>query len=195
MNIISNSCCGAYLMRNHFKTAYTNPFCWNVIDLKSYYYLIKDFDKIDFLNYELVKDENWNFSILVDDGNVKIQYIHYLFDAHATTLQQKSKAESDVLVWNKIWIYITRVYIARITRMLELNEKPVFLIADVHDNDIRKYNTHWLNKIDELSTNNDVILVSNNYTFAHKQTYKHMKCIDNATLAKFIYMHIFKNMR
>jgi esterase/lipase len=151
--IISNSCCGAYLMREHFKMEYNNPFCWNVIDLESYYNLIKNWNKIDFLNYELVKDENWHFSIIIDNI-VKVQYIHYLFDKDVKVLSQKSKDESDILVWNKMYEYVVEKYEERVNRLLSIKhiEKPFFIIADTKDSDVRKYNEFWLNKIDELDT-------------------------------------------
>lgn len=187
MNIISNSCCGAYLMREHLKTEYVNPFCWNVIDLKSYYYLIRDWDKINFLNYELVKDENWNFSIIID-GKIKVQYIHYLFDPNAEKLSSRSKNENDVLVWNKMWEYVVSKYEERVKRMLSKKEKPVFLIADLHDNDLRKYDKEWLMKIDELNCDFDVILFSNHYKFKNKMSFTIEKsCNDNSQLAKYIF--------
>lgn len=192
MNIISNSCCGAYLMREHLKTEYVNPFCWNVIDLKSYYYLIRDWDKINFLNYELVKDENWNFSIIIDE-KIKVQYIHYLFDPKAEKLASRSKSEHDVLVWNRMWEYVASKYEERVQRMLDTKEKPTFIIADLHDNDLRKYDKEWLMKIDEMNSNFEIILFSNHYEFKNKRYYTiKERCKDNSQLSKYIYS-IIKN--
>ena len=192
MNIISNSCCGAYLMRNHIKTEYVNPFCWNVIDLKSYYYLIKNYASLDFLNYKLYKDENWNFSIVLND-NIKIQFVHYLFDKNAIELTQKSDSESDILLWNKMWVYVVEKYVERTKRMLQNNEHPIFIIADIKDNSDRKYDEFWLKKIDELETSYKVILVSNHYSFNYKKSYRFTRCKNNCQLSNFIFNNILLN--
>lgn len=179
-------------MREHLKTEYVNPFCWNVIDLKSYYYLIRDWDKINFLNYELVKDENWNFSVIID-GKIKVQYIHYLFDSKAEKLVSRSKSEHDVLVWNRMWEYVASKYEERVRRMLDKKEKPTFIIADLHDNDLRKYDKEWLTKIDEMNSNFEIILFSNHYEFKNKRCYTiKERCKDNSQLSKYIYS-IIKN--
>ena len=41
MNIISDSCIGAYLYRDCFKIGYNNPFCWSIIGLYSFCKLSK----------------------------------------------------------------------------------------------------------------------------------------------------------
>lgn len=53
MNLIGNSCVSAFIIRDFLKEEYTNPFCWNIIDYKSMYNLIKYYDTINFLNYKL----------------------------------------------------------------------------------------------------------------------------------------------
>lgn len=85
MNIISNSCVGGFITRDYLKQSFNNPFVWCNVDNKSFLNLIKNYNTINWLNYELVKDENWNFSIIVDKL-VKINYTHYRFDKNADKL-------------------------------------------------------------------------------------------------------------
>lgn len=78
MNIISNSCLGSYITRDYLKTKYNNPFCWSVIDDNSICTLINDYYNINFKNYELTKDNNWNFYLTIDN-KIKVWYVHYKF--------------------------------------------------------------------------------------------------------------------
>jgi hypothetical protein len=77
--------------------------------------------------------------------------------------------------------------------MLKNNEPPIFIIADTKDNSDRKYNEFWLKKIDELETFYKVILVSNNYSFNCKKSYKFPICKNNCQLSNFIFNNILLN--
>lgn len=125
MNLVGNSCVSSYITRDFLHQRYKNPFCWCIMDFESCYNLVKYWDNLNFNNYELIKDEKWNFSIIIDD-KVKIQYVHYLFDKDAKTI---IKNPPDVR-WNKIWEYIVEKYIKRIENIK--NEKPIFLFASAN---------------------------------------------------------------
>ena len=71
MNIISNNCVGGFLY-NIKKEKYKNPFIWMRVTGESLKHLILDYDKIDFTNYELTKD-NKN-----KQSKVKKGYILYI---------------------------------------------------------------------------------------------------------------------
>lgn len=64
MNIISNTCLGAALYKFGFKIPFSNPFCWSFIDFNSMFYLIKNYENINFRNFKLLveteKNENSN---------------------------------------------------------------------------------------------------------------------------------------
>jgi len=127
MNIITHNCLAGYLYKNCIKSEFENPFIWTVIDFNSMLKLILNWDNINFNNYELIKDNNWNFSIIIDN-NIKIQYVHYKFDKNINFID-KNGTGTDIKS-NKIWEYIINVYEKRIKRMQIKKEKPIFLICN-----------------------------------------------------------------
>lgn len=183
MNIISNSCVGAFLYRDYFLKEYTNPFCWNYIESKDMYNLIANYNNINFLNYELVKDNNWNFSIIIDNL-VKVNYVHYKFNPHKSKLFYHGNDISS----NNIWKYIIKKYNERVNRMLLLNEDPTFILSTVHENSFHKYDPYYLNLIDNLNCKNNIFLFSNLYNFKNKYSYNFdkNKIRSNYELAKYV---------
>ena len=63
MNIIANTCTSAMVYRDYLKEEYPNPFCWNFIAAEDYFNLIKNFDTLNFENFELIKKKR-KFQIL-----------------------------------------------------------------------------------------------------------------------------------
>lgn len=126
MNLISQNCLSGHLYKNHYKEEFENPFIWTVIDFNSMLYLIQNWNRINFRNYELVKDNNWNFSIIIDN-KVKIQYVHYKFDAASKTPTIDNVGS---ILYYKIWEYIIQKYEERLKRMLSKNEEPIFCICN-----------------------------------------------------------------
>lgn len=119
MNIISNNCVGGFLYNlKHEK--YNNPFIWMRITGESLKHLILNYDDINFSNYELKKDNNWNFSIIVDDC-IEIHYSHYKFDASYNTPTKVG----DSIRYCKIWEYIAAKYE---TRYQKMDNPPIFVI-------------------------------------------------------------------
>ena len=119
MNIISNNCLAGYLYQQ-LKIPYSNPFIWTSIYGDSLETLVFNFDKINFSNYEICKDKNWNFWFNVDD-KIRIDFTHHKFDANANKCYKKGSN----LFYNKIWEYIVDKYDTRLCRM---NEEPVFVL-------------------------------------------------------------------
>lgn len=128
MNIISNSCLGSFLYKDVLKTVYQNPFCWNVIDDDSLIYLIQNYDNINFNNFELVKDEQNNFYIIIDN-KVKVWYIHYRY----STTDKIIRHEGEDVFYAKIWEYIVDCYQRRLERMITSNENPIFVLGTSWD--------------------------------------------------------------
>lgn len=122
MNLIGNTCVASYITRDCIKQPFVNPFVWNIIDFESCYNLIKYWETLNFENYEITKDNDWNFSIKIDN-KVNVQYVHYKFSKEHNKLTIKN---NDVY-YNKIWEYILEKYNKRIEKVR--NEKPIFIFA------------------------------------------------------------------
>jgi hypothetical protein len=108
------------------KQQFINPFVWCIVDFNSCYNLVKCYDEIDFNKFELHKDENWNFSIIVDKI-VKIQYVHYKLSRDYKELTVKG---NDVY-YNRIWEYIVAKYQKRIENVKSV--EPIFLFATANN--------------------------------------------------------------
>lgn len=153
MNLIGNSCIASYITRDFLHQKFVNPFCWCIMDFQSCYNLVKYWDSIDFNNFELIKDEDWNFSIIIDD-KVKVQYVHYLFDKNATKI---IKNPPDVK-WNRIWEYIVEKYTIRVKNIK--NEPPIFLFATANNGLIRHkhFTLEQQKMLDELNSPYKIIV-------------------------------------
>lgn len=190
MNIIANSCVGGFIYKNELKCPFKNPFIWNIIDFNSMVYLIKNFEKINFKNYELKKDKNWNFSIVID-GHVTVQYVHYKFDPKA----EKPYIKYIDLYSNRIWEIIVKKYEERTERMLNLHEKPIFLFANWFDKKETALSYTQLKILNDLNKDNIICAVDKIYPELKniKQiTREHNKKIWNPGLAKKIYEKFIK---
>ena len=182
MNIISNTCIGSYIQRDCLKQKYSNPFCWNIIKAPEMIKLIKHWDSINFQNYEIVKDKNWRFSVIID-GLVKVDFVHYLFSAN-DDVPRKRGVE---IFYNKIWEYIAEKYEERTKRMLELKEDPIFIIGTSYPYDF--YSEAEIKTICKIQTRYKIIICNNhikldypNVLFLDTNLYQ-----DNEQLAKDIW--------
>lgn len=191
MNLISNTCLGAFIQRDWLKQQYKNPFCWNVIDFKSMQYLITNFEAINYDNFEIQKDKNWNFSIIIDNA-VQIQYVHYKFKPECKIITTHGV---DVY-WNKIWQYIVEKYEERTKRMLESNNKPLFIIGSIHNWQDHVYSEDEILKICEICTTKGYKCIISNRNFDFSNKYPNIKfnitqlspSTCNNPLAKEIYL-------
>ena len=170
MNLISNTCLGAFIQRDWLKQSYENPFCWNVIDFKSMLYLITNYETINYNNFEIQKDKNWNFSIIVDNA-VKIQYVHYKFDAKCETI----KTRGVDVYWNKIWQYIVEKYKERTKRMLVSNNKPLFIIGSIHNWQNHVYSEDEILKICEICSRKGYKCIISNRNFDFSNEHPNIK--------------------
>lgn len=128
MNLISQNCLAGNIYKNHLKTEFNNPFIWTVIDFNSMLYLIQNWNDIDFEKYDIIKDKNWNFSLIINNA-VKVQCVHYIFNPNCKipTLDNVGSVH-----YCKIWEYINQKYEERLNRMKLLNENPIFCICNFH---------------------------------------------------------------
>lgn len=126
MNLIGQNCLTGNIYKNCIKEPFGNPFIWTVIDFKSLVYLIENWNNINFHNYELIKDNNWNFSIIIDK-HIKVQYVHYKFNKNFNIPKKIGPGD---ICYNKIWEFIIQKYEERLKRMELKNEPPIFCICN-----------------------------------------------------------------
>jgi len=188
---IVNSCVGAYLYKLCMKKKFDNPFMWGLIDFNSMYYMIQNFENINFKNFELLKDNNWNFSLKIDD-KIIIKYIHYKFDPKATKIIKK---DFDVF-YNKIWEYIIQKYEERLERMLNIKEEPIFILANWYNVPETNLTYQQLKLLNDLNKNSIIVGVDKIYSELTnlKQIIRdNDKPLYNRGLAEKIYIEFIKN--
>jgi len=125
MNLISQNCLTGHIY-NHYNIPYSNPFIWTVIDFNSMLTLIKNYTEINFNDYELIKDDQWNFSIRICNS-ILVQYVHYKLDL-SCNIPTTDKIGN--IRYKHIWEYIIEKYETRLKRQLITNEKPHFCICN-----------------------------------------------------------------
>ena len=192
MNIISNTCVGAALQRDCIKQEYENPFCWCTVDFNSMYYLIENFEKINFNNFELIKNEKWRFSIRIEN-KIQINFPHYKLGKTDKTFRR----HGEDIFYYKMWEYVVQKYEERLKRMKTLKNEPIFVIATIHK--CQTYTNEQIRKICELcSKKHYKFIVSNNNIDLSKDfpTVKFIKTkfterdFNNVGFAKSIYPEI-----
>ena len=136
MFVIANNCCGGRLYQET-NTQFNNPFIWMVLPYDSVMYIMKNFNKINWYNYEFEKSKlRANTFIIKIENNIEIHYVHYIFSEKDSIIRQeknhsdKEEQWSGEVFYNKIWEYINEKYLNRTERMLKTNENPCFLIKD-----------------------------------------------------------------
>lgn len=154
MNLIGNSCVSAFIIRDFLKEEYTNPFCWNIIDYKSMYNLIKYYDTINFLNYKLENSSiNKNTFSVIIDKKVVVNYIHYIKDEKIDGL----KFEKSNIFSNNIEKYIIEKYENRVRKMILKKESPIFLLAAGYNQEYY-YTDDEINSILDLNSPYKIII-------------------------------------
>ena len=133
MNLIGN-CCISNFISKKVGEGNNNPFTWIDMDFDSLYYLMTNWENIDWNNFMLNKVkhpyQNCDLFEIVIEEKVHLRYIHYLYEK--TALQPKVFGEN--VRYCKIWEYIVQKYEERLKRMLEQKENPVFITEWEHMN-------------------------------------------------------------
>lgn len=121
LNVITNSCVGARIYQEK-NMIYGNPFMWSIVPPDDFLYLYKNYDRINFGNYELTR-EGEDYKIIID-GRVNVYYVHYRYDENSTVPTVRDEID---VYYNKIEDYIKEKYETRLKRM---TGKPVFIVSD-----------------------------------------------------------------
>lgn len=176
-------------MRDYLKCPYNNPFCWNIIDFNSMYNLISKWDSIDFTNWDMFRDKQWNFYTKIDNY-ITIKWQHYKFSKTDDVLRKEG---IDVFS-NKIWEYIAECYDKRTARMLKQNESPTFILVSTWNGG--SYSKDELKKLCSIKTPYKIIVA--NYGIQLQNTppnvtfYTELIKKNNGLLAKKLYEAYFK---
>lgn len=198
MNIISNSCLGAFIQKDFLKQPYSNPFCWNVIEDNSIINLISMYDTINFKKYELLRgnnlpyytDKDCNFYLNIDN-KVKVYYVHYRFSKNDTKPRKANYGNATDILYNKIWKYIIDCYEKRLQRM---KDEPIFVLGSSWSGGALKYDT--IKRISNIRTNYKIIMTSNiDIDFklpSNCYYYKHNVFRNNLKLSKEVFEKYFK---
>ena len=174
-SIISNNCVGArsYEWENE---PFDNPFIWNCIKLKSFIYLIKNFDTINLDNIKTMftsgeiynpKSPNNCVTILVDN-TIKLYFIHHHYNQNHPSKKVFRNKESEENYNNKLFesveydiegndilTYMEKSYNRRLYRMKQSNKPKVFVYWDSPT-----YNNDDIKKLFSLNTNSHIIVIS-----------------------------------
>jgi len=128
MLVISNNCCGGRFYNRH-NLEFNNPFIWMVCPNDSIMYVMNNFNKINWFNYDFEKSTlKKNTYIIKVENVIELHYVHYNFDSKATKLY--TNKDTNEVYYCRIWEYINQKYLDRVQRMLECKDKPIFLIRD-----------------------------------------------------------------
>ena len=164
MFVISNNCCGGRLYQQT-NQQFNNPFIWMIASYDSIYEVMNNFKNINWYNYEMDKSKlKPNTFIIRIENKIEINYVHYIFDPKADQIIQKKTFDKEEhwtgdVCYNKIWEFVNEKYLERTKRMLELNEKPCFLIRQetLGNNKIK----HDLKDLAECNSNYKRIIITN----------------------------------
>ena len=184
MNIISNCCASGEFYRRILNTSYQNPFIWCSIKPNDMLYLIEHYNDINFLNYEIAKNELENemntFRVIVDN-KMSIYYLHYHFSKTDSTIRT-----NDVNVYyNKIWEYVAQKYETRTKKMLDLKEPPMFLLFSDRVS-LAKIDDSWVDKFLNVKTPYKIVIAgktkrtsnNNNILYINEDSLNHVIILD-----------------
>lgn len=180
MNIISNCCAGAYYYRDYLKSQYQNPFIWNIISSYDIYNLIKNYDHIDFTNYEMIKYDRYFKTGL--NGVVESQY-HYVVGLNIDNTfnvfyphnyydpKRKTPVIDNACCWYyRNFEYTVDNYEKRVRRMLLSKEPPIYLILTQNQ---LNYTEEISNRILSDFINDQIIMITSYKSLQKLATTKH----------------------
>ena len=190
MFVIGNNCCGGYVY-NYLNEQYNNPFIWQRTTFDSMYYIMNNFDKINWNDYEFEKSTSKQYTFNIRVGNeIKIHYSHYVFDPNANEpIKDRNFDKKKYDYWMgdirycRIWELINEKYLNRTERMKKLKEDPVFIIMD---------DEGWVKEPSKYKTINDIINSTCKYkriVFTQNRNLKSSNNLCKIIYVKNIYVH------
>ena len=173
-NIISNCCLGGALYRDYYKK-FHNPFIWSVLLPNDVITIIKEYDNINFNNYEILPSNILNLNDIFKvriDNKIDLHFVHY---RNSKNDINGRKHIFDLFI-NDSKKYVETKYKNRLARMIENNQKPIFVICDNKAG--YELSLDIINEINKIETNYEIIIVS-------KKDLSNIKFRKNITWIKF----------
>lgn len=129
MNLIGNDCVSACFYAIS-KQQFNNPFTWTICNFPNMFYLIQNYNKINWKHYELMPSTCVpdTFKIVVDN-KINIHYVHYKKNVIS---ESEYRIAGDVFSKN-IELKVVETYTKRVYRQLEQQETPVFILNTYAD--------------------------------------------------------------
>ncbi len=144
--IITNNCLGGYIYKINNKV-YDNPFIWSRLFVNSFNNLIKNFNELNFNNFQLKSTDDLlntynnllphQFSIIIND--IRIIYRHIKYDANANEPIIKKINNFTGDMYSKFPYKIVYDNYVRRLKRFNKNDKCLFVFmndAPQYDNDI-----------------------------------------------------------
>lgn len=163
MNIIANTCVGAYLMRDINKHQFENPFCWNIIDYESMYKIIKNYTKLKTFSINPILEKNEYdefFASIILNNDIKIQYVHYLHEKQ----RKRTKNINDTYCADPLNYAVTKYN----DRLQNINNTPIFILQFQPKHHITGNKEKFLSLINNIKTPEFPIIVISPFKIKNK---------------------------
>lgn len=127
--IISTNCSGANFYHNYLNLQFYSPFIWSVTPYSSIIKIINGWNKINWLNFEIIKNKTRDLTYtLIIDNSIFVNYVHYFYSDKYIMPYHKGAS-----VFSKNIIdFIKLKYTERTNRMLEYGniKTPYFIVHE-----------------------------------------------------------------
>ena len=180
MNIISNTCIGAYITRDILKQKYCNPFCWNIIDYVSMVNLINQYDQLKVLPVNSFRNANNNYATILISNNITIQYVHIKEKLFQSIVNKTQPNEDNIFVENCA-TYAIEKYKERLQRM---TEPPVFILQVQSNHPITGNIQQLHHLINTVKTTYHIIIVTKEKLSIQSKNIHILNEFDELTLNK-----------
>lgn len=161
MNIVSNTCIGAYITRDIIKEPYQNPFQWNIIDYSSLKLLIENWNIIKSFDVKATIQKGNDYPTVILNDAIKIDYVHIKLKS-----KKSLKNRNDVFIDDdKIIDYTLNKFKERLQR---LKEEPLFIIQNQPKHNITGDKNKLINFYNTVKTYFPIIILTDDESIVSK---------------------------
>lgn len=161
MNIVSNTCIGAYITRDIIKEQYQNPFQWNIIDYDSLKLLIENWYSIKSFDIQATIQKGHDYPTVILNNVIKIEYLHIKLKS-----KRSSENRNDIFIDDdKIIDYTISKFKERLRR---LNDEPLFIIQNQPHHNITGNKNNLINFYNTVKTHFPIIILTDDKSIVSK---------------------------